>query len=577
MIRQRINGALHGAIYSINAAALLLGAAGLLSRILGVLRDRMLASHFGASRELDIYYTAFQIPDFLFNVFLLGAASSAIIPIFLKVEERDQAEARGLIAKLIKIFSIAAILISALAGILTPYLMNYAAPGFSIAERGATAGLARIMLLSPVLLGLSSIISSVMQSRRRFLVVALSSVFYNLGIIFGILVFLPLFGLPGLALGVILGAFLHFFIQFPVFSKLGFVLWLKQTSSAGEKLLDKTVKDIIRLSFPRVIALSVNNLTSMALVAISSTLASGSVSVFTFANNLSFLPTGLFGISFAVAAFPHLSENFLKKEREGFLENFYGSLHSILFWVMPLSLLFYVLRAQIVRVALGAGKFSWVDTRLTAASLGILALAIAANSIIPMLIRAFYALENTKKPFYINIFSAALTVVLSLIFINLLKSGGAFQHFATSSLSLAGLKDISILGIALGVVGGAFSDLILLSLVLRSEFKNKLGGSGMATTETPWDDTVKIVAASITSGFMAFGALRFINEFVSLTTFWGVLTQGAFAFVVGAFSYSVLLYLVGNREIIRLADTLRSKTGILLKIVPRDMGGEGIK
>src|SRR3989344_3731401 len=111
---QRLNGALHGAIYNINAAALLLGAASLLSRILGILRDRMLAARFGAGRELDIYYAAFQIPDFMFNIFLLGAASAAIIPVFLEIRKKDEQASKILISHLLKIFLLAAVGVSAL-------------------------------------------------------------------------------------------------------------------------------------------------------------------------------------------------------------------------------------------------------------------------------------------------------------------------------------------------------------------------------------------------------------------------------------------------------------------------------
>ena len=208
---------LNGAINSINAAALLIGAAGLLSRLLGVLRDRMLAGIFGASRELDIYYAAFQIPDFMFTLFLLGASAVAILPVFTQVKEADAGKAKKLIEELAGLFLFGALAAVFLAFILAPFVVPWFAPGFSAKERTLTIVLTRLMMLSPLLLGLSSIVSSVLQSYRRFLVFALSSIFYNFGIIAGILFFLPIFGLPGLALGVVLGASLHFLVQLPVF------------------------------------------------------------------------------------------------------------------------------------------------------------------------------------------------------------------------------------------------------------------------------------------------------------------------------------------------------------------------
>ncbi|MEK7076622.1 MAG: lipid II flippase MurJ [Patescibacteria group bacterium] len=178
---------LNGAIYSINAAALLIGAAGLLSRVLGVLRDRLLASEFGASRELDIYYAAFQIPDFLYTVFLLGAASAAIIPVLLELKARDEESARQFMARLIIVFSIGSIAVSVAAFFLMPFLVGVIAPGFSAGDQDLLITLSRIMLVSPVLLGISNILSAAIQSARIFLIYAITGIVYNLGIIIGII------------------------------------------------------------------------------------------------------------------------------------------------------------------------------------------------------------------------------------------------------------------------------------------------------------------------------------------------------------------------------------------------------
>ena len=120
---------LNGAINSINAAALLIGAAGLLSRILGVLRDRMLAGIFGASRELDIYYAAFQIPDFLFTLFLLGASAVAILPVFVKAKEADYNQARKLIEELAGIFFFGALIFGLIAVWLAPFFVSRLSAG----------------------------------------------------------------------------------------------------------------------------------------------------------------------------------------------------------------------------------------------------------------------------------------------------------------------------------------------------------------------------------------------------------------------------------------------------------------
>ncbi|MDO8600646.1 MAG: lipid II flippase MurJ, partial [bacterium] len=237
-------------ITSLHAAALLLGAAGLFSRLLGIFRDRLLAGTFGASRELDIYYAAFQIPDFLFNVFLIGATTSAILPVFLEYWERDTKDGIQFISGLLRWFLYCSVVFSFLVVFFAPFLVHrILVPGFEESAKEQTILLTRIMMLSPVLLGLSNIIASVLQSLNRFFIYSLTSIFYNIGLIIGVVVFLPLFGMKGLAYGVVLGALLHLCIQLPAFYRLGF-----RFSFATSPPHDG-IKKILRISVPRTITL----------------------------------------------------------------------------------------------------------------------------------------------------------------------------------------------------------------------------------------------------------------------------------------------------------------------------------
>ena len=561
------------AINSINAAALLIGAAGLLSRLLGVLRDRLLAGIFGASRELDIYYAAFQIPDFLFTLFLLGASAVAILPVFTQVKEADPGKARKLIEELAGIFLLGALVLGLMAVILAPFIIPWLAPGFSVKEQELTVILGRIMMLSPILLGLSGIVSAVIQSYRRFFVFALSAIFYNLGIIAGILFFLPFWGLPGLALGVVLGASMHILVQLPTFFELGFGLNLFNSIKVFKTGLTRGVIKVLSLSIPRVIALSVNNLTNMVLIAIASTLAVGSISVFQFASNLSYIPIGLFGISFSVAAFPALSEHFIHKDAESFLITFYDTLRSVLFWVLPLVSLFYVLRAQIVRVALGAGRFDWQDTRLTAAALGISVLAIMTQSLLPLLIKSFYALDNTKKPLLLNLCFAFFTVAAAFLFLQILAGQNFFSAFLKNLLRIGDLNEVRILGIVLAVALGGVANVFFLGRALLAEIRLRLGEN---KTALGMKEVGKMVLASLAAGFIAYGSLRLINLVVTLDTFWGVFIQGATAGLVGFAIYGLLLYFFKNREINRLLEIFKNHF-FTIRILPRQLDGNNIK
>src|SRR3989344_1943263 len=193
-------------IPSIHGAAFLIGAAGLLSRLLGVFRDRLLASQFGASSTLDVYYASFQIPDFVFTGVLVVAASDAIIPLFLKFSAEERGKAEKLIGGLLSVFSVGAVVIAGGVAVFASTLVTFIAPGFSPAEHELMTRMTRIMMISPVFLGFSNIIAAVMQARRQFLVFALTAIVYNIGIILGILFFVPIMGARGLAWGVVLGA-----------------------------------------------------------------------------------------------------------------------------------------------------------------------------------------------------------------------------------------------------------------------------------------------------------------------------------------------------------------------------------
>lgn len=558
-------------VLSINAAALLLGAASLLSRILGILRDRLLASHFGASRELDIYYAAFQVPDFVYNIFLLGAASTAIIPIFLEIRDKNDPEAARLINNLINVFVVIALAVVILASLFMPFFIKLVTPGFSFEDQKTTVLLARLMMLSPLFLGLSGILSAVTQIFRRFLVFALSPIVYNLGIILGIIVFLPTFGLAGLAFGVVIGAFLHMFVQFSSFWKLGFRL-----TPFWPRGLEGPVKRVVMLSFPRVVAASINSLTAVFLVALSSTLLGGSIAVYQFANNLGGLPIGIFGVSFAIASFPALSEHFLHKKARSFFHTFYSSISSILLWVFPLSVFFYVLRAQIVRLTLGAGRFDWNDTKLTAAALGIMTLAVFAHSLTPIFIRFFYALGNTLRPLLINVFTAVLTVILAFFFIGALNGQGAFSKIITKTLRVENIEGVAVLGVILAISVGALADLVLLSWAASAEAKKKWSVRVYNENKMSWGEIWKMLLAALGAGGICYLMLRVANIWVSLENFTGVFAQATVAFVFGMFAYGLILYYWNNEEVVKLAEMLRKKM-VRLKVLPSSLEGGGIK
>lgn len=522
---------------SVHAAAFLLGAAGLLSRLAGVVRDRLLASHFGAGRELDIYYAAFQIPDFMSVVFLLGAGSAAILPVFQEYLARDRAEARKLISQISTLFLLGALGCASLAFLFAPLLAHLVVPGFSPADRALTVTLMRIMLLSPILFGLSSIFSAAIQSFGRFVSYAAAPILYNLGIIAGILFFVPAWGVAGLAIGVVLGASLHMLIQYFSLSSLGFSPRLVRAP------IDEGMRKMISLSFPRVLSLSFTQLTVIALTGLASLLAPGSISVFQFAQNLYFVPVGVFGISYSVALFPRLNAAYLEKNGGKFFYEFFSGLRAILFWIMPSAALFFVLRAEIVRVALGGRAFSQENMQLTAACLGALTVAMIAASLMSHLVKSFYALENTRAPLFIDMAGSGMSVLLAFLFTK-------FIHPEVLGMSL---------GFSLGLAINAFFLYIVLMPFAKRVFGTPTYVGGAREPFPPYGGSavgrpvLKIVAASLIAGVAAYAVRMQFSDVLTNSSTFLVFMYGFLAGIAGLLAYVAALFLLKSEDV----ETLR--------------------
>lgn len=420
---KRIKSLWNGEAHNVTVAAFIIGGASVASRAVGLLRDRVLASHFGAGNELDAYYAAFRLPDAVYNLLILGALSAGFIPIFTEYRERRGKEAGWqLVGQVLStVGAVLAVCCVSLA-IIAPWLVPLVTPGFSQEKMQLTIQLTRIMLLSPFVMGLSGVLGGVLQSTRRFFAFSLAPVFYNLGIIFGALVLSNTFGVSGVAWGVIVGAILHFTVQALVVWPMGVGrLPLPSFSSEG-------VRRILKLMAPRTIGLAVSQMNLIFLMAFASYLSAGSVAVMNFANNLQSFPVGIIGISYAVAAFPLLASAASRKDREGFTRQFEGTARKILFLIIPMSAVFLLLRAQIVRLALGAGTFDWDDTIRTADILGIFALSLPAQALVALWARAFYAMQDSRIPLYASLISEA---------VNLCVAAATFRIYGVAGLAMA--------------------------------------------------------------------------------------------------------------------------------------------
>jgi putative peptidoglycan lipid II flippase len=400
----------------------------------------------------------------------LGGVLVAFLPLFSEYFAKDEKKAWEFSSNCLNVFLFLLILLSLFLFIFTPYLVKMIAPGFGYGETQKTIMLTRVMFLSPIFFGLSSIFSGILQYFDRFLIYGLCPILYNLGIIFGILFLSPKFGILGLALGVVMGAFFHFVIQVPTALSCGF------NYKPIFNFKDSKISRLFILMIPRTLGVSAFQINLVVINAIASTLGEGTISIFNLANNISYFPIGIVGISFAVAAFPSLSKTWAEGGKKEFFRKFSLVFRQTLYLVFPISILIFILRNQIVDIILKNGLFSVFSAKLASSSLGLFCLGIFALALIPIVLRAFFSLKNTKTPTLIALISMSVNIFLSFILTQALKFprvGWHFflQKFLVNFFSLQGIQDVSVLGLALAVSFSAIFQLILLLFFLFKELK----------------------------------------------------------------------------------------------------------
>lgn len=524
-------------VRGMHEAAYLLALFALLSQLLGLVRDRLLASNFGIGETLDIYYAAFRIPDFLFISVASLFSLYAILPALARSKG---SEARAIEGVLVWFFAFIAAF-GAVAFIFVPTLAFHLAPGFDAAARADLVLMTRILLLQPMLLGASNVLASLTQLKSRFAIYAVSPLLYNLGIIGGIVFLYPVLGLSGLAWGVVLGAALHLLVQVPHFLS-------ERTAQAGESGARTPLREILTLSVPRTAALAAGQLTLLALVAMASRLGEGTISALSLSSNLGAVPLAIIGMSYSVAAFPTLARLFGRGERENFLLQMTVALRHIIFWSVPAIVLIVVLRAQLVRVVLGSGLFDWDATRLTAAALAIFAFSIAAQSVTYLLARGYYAAGQTARPLFLGLFSVFVSISSAKLSLYCFDAFPAFRYFIESLLRVEHVPGTPMLMIAGGYVAGALISAILGLWFFRRDFG--------ASLSPLWTTLWRSLSASIIGGFAAYLSLAGMGSFVDIDTFAGIFGQGLAGGIAGLLTTGIMLHLLRSPELREALDAL---------------------
>ena len=510
---------------SILSGAAIIMATVILSKILGLVRDRLL-THIFPPDTISIFFAAFGIPDILFQLLIFGALSVAFIPVFTEIsEEKGRDEAFKLAGSILNLALIILSLAIVVVLIFIDPLTGLIAPGFSPHQRLETIALTRVILLGQLFLVIGSLFSGVLQSFQRFIIPALAGVFYNIGIILGIILLSQSMGIMGAAVGVVIGAVLHFLIQLPVIISLGFKPKFLLT------LFHPGVKEITQLMSVRNLGLAAELLNERVAIALASLISIQSVTYLTLSQHLQLVPISLFGATMAQAALPVLSSERARGRIEEFKTTLLTTLHQILFLALPAAAILIVLRIPAVRLVFGAQQFDWEATVLTGATLAYLAIGLAAQAISLLLVRGFYALKDTKTPVIVSLIVVTTNIVMSIYFVR--------------GLNL----DVWSLGLAFSVSN------ILSAVLLFISLHFKVDKFDLKQVLIPF---LKMVMATVIMGVALYVPIKLLDQVIFDTTRTiNLLILTGLSSIFALAVYIVLVWFLRVRELKTYADLIK--------------------
>lgn len=476
------------------------------SRLLGLLREVVIGARFGTGPELDAYLAAFRLPDLIFYLVAGGALGSAFIPVFAaslaRTGDAHRAEAWRLASAVVNLVVVVTTALAALAALFArPLVAGVVAPGFAGEQQALTVSLMRVMLLAPIVFGVSGIVMGILNSFQHFLAPALAPVMYNLAIIAAAWALGPRLGVRGLALGVVAGALLHLLVQMPP-------LWrLQPRYVATLGLRTAEVREVGRLMAPRVLGLAAVQINFLVNANLASRLADGSLSALNYAWLMMLLPQGIVAQGLATALFPTFSAQAARGETDALRRTLNAGLRAVLWLTLPAAAGLLILREPLIQAFLQRGEFTARSTAMTAYALAFFAFGLAAHSLLEVVTRAFYALHDTWTPVRIGLLAMAVNVALSLLLLRPLAHGG-LALANTIATTLEALALLWLIRPQLGGLGGR--------QLLTSSSRSLAAALGMAAAlwlfrrETvgwsPW----LLTAGGIALGAVVYGSLALL-------------------------------------------------------------------
>ncbi len=460
-------GRVGNATLALARAGFIVTGAFLLSRILGYLRYVAIAAAVPNGQQLDAFFAAFRIPDFLFQLVAAGALSSAMIPIVAGLlANHEEARAWRVVSSVTTLMLGTLAILAAVVLLLAPGLVATITPGFDASELALTTELTRIMVLAPLFLAAGAVATSVLNARGRFGAAAMAPLAYNLGIIGGALFLVPAMGVAGLAVGVVIGAAGHLLVQVPTLRRIG--ARIRPRIDLGDPQARRTLV----LMAPRALGLGATQIVFLVMTSLASGLATGSIAIFNFAFAILQIPIGVIGVPLGVVLLPSLSREAATGGADAFRRLLVRGLSMLAYVMLAITALGIALSQDVVQLLFGFVGVSQAALDQTGTTLAIFLVGLTAHSLIAVLARAFYALQDTATPVVAALIAVGVNIVVASVLVGPLGLDGLAVAIATAAwletLALVLLLQRRMPSLGLGQVG---------SVMLRTAIVAAAGGA----------------------------------------------------------------------------------------------------
>ncbi len=485
------------------SSALILAVMIVTSSIFGFLRYRILAGFFN-KEELDIYFASFRIPDLVFEILITGALTSSFIPIYIKFQKSKQ-ELSVNISSIINLISLILFVFVLVIFIFLDKIIILITPGFDPKKTAEVVFYSRLLLIGQLpFLVFGNFLTGIGQANKIFLVTSLAPIVYNLTVIISTILFTKSLFLLAPILGVTTGAFLFFAIQLPL-------LISGEFSYQPVIKITQGLKDFFRIVVPRVFTVVIAQIDATVDLTLTTLLGGGAYTIFYLAQRLQLLPISVIGIAFGQASLPYLSEICEDKKFDDFKKIITDSILNLFFLTIPIMSFFIFARTPLIRLFFGGRKFDWEATVQTAITLSYFSFSLPFHTIYYFLTRCFYAILDSKTPFFISLFSILLNAALSTIFIIVLK-------LPVWSLAISFSLSITL-------------NVLLLLLILD----RKLNGLGFKAVIF---ESLKIVLATLIASIFAYYLMKLLDGLVFDTS----RTINVFFLLASGLTLYLLLY-----------------------------------